>query len=158
MDVFVGRKEGFFMSDTDVVIGPIDYLIVEWPEGKQPTGEAMPYLIDLVDRGLIRILDFAFVKKQDDGSVIGVDLETVGDDPHLAVFEGASSGLLGEDDYEEAGAAIGKGCAAALLVYENAWAAPFATALRRGGAELVAAGRIPVNAVIAALDELEGRE
>jgi hypothetical protein len=143
------------MSDTDVEVGPIDYLVVEWPEGKQPTGEAMPFLIDLVDRGLIRILDFAFVRKQDDGSVVGLDLEAFGDDPHLAVFEGATSGLLGDDDYQEAGAAIGTGCAAALLVYENTWAAPFATALRHSGADLVAAGRIPINAVITALDELD---
>lgn len=146
------------MSDTDIEMGPIDYIVVEWPAGKPPTGEALPLLVDLVDRGLIRVLDFAFVQKQDDGTVVGLDLAEVGDDPQLTVFEGASSGLLGDDDYEEAGAAIEPGCAAALLVYENTWAAPFATALRRGGAQLVAGGRIPVNAVIAALDELEEKE
>lgn len=146
------------MSDTDIEMGPIDYIVVEWPAGKPPTGEALPLLVDLVDRGLIRVLDFAFVQKQEDGTVVGLDLAEVGDDPQLTVFEGASSGLLGDDDYEEAGAAIGPGCAAALLVYENTWAAPFATALRRGGAQLVAGGRIPVNAVIAALDELEEKE
>jgi len=118
----------------------------------------MPLLVDLVDRGLIRVLDFSFVQKQDDGTVVGLDLDAVGGDPQLTVFEGASSGLLGEDDYQEAGAAIEPGCAAALLVYENTWAAPFATALRRGGAQLVASGRIPVNAIISALDELEGKE
>lgn len=146
------------MSDTDIEMGPIDYIVVEWPAGKPPTGEALPLLVDLVDRGLIRVLDFAFVQKQDDGTVIGVDLADVGDDPQLTVFEGASSGILGDDDYQEAGAAIEPGCAAALLVYENTWAAPFATALRRTGAQLVAGGRIPVNAIIAALDEAEGKE
>lgn len=146
------------MSDTDIEMGPIDYLVLEWPAGKEPTGEAMPLLVDLVDRGLIRVLDFAFVQKQDDGTVVGLDIDAVGKDPQLTVFEGASSGLLGEDDYQEAGGAIEPGCAAALLVYENTWAAPFATALRRGGAQLVAAGRIPVNAIISALDELEGKE
>lgn len=146
------------MSDTDIEMGPIDYIVVEWPAGKPPTGEALPLLVDLVDRGLIRVLDFAFVQKQDDGTVIGLDLADVGDDPQLTVFEGASSGILGDDDYQEAGAAIEPGCAAALLVYENTWAAPFATALRRTGAQLVAGGRIPVNAIIAALDEAEGKE
>jgi hypothetical protein len=145
------------MSVSDVELGPIDYIVVEWPAGKQPTGEAMPHLIDLVDRGLIRVLDFAFVRKEEDGTVVGLDLQDLDLDgnPELAVFEGASSGLLGEDDRAEAGAAIEPGCAAALLVYENTWAAPFATALRRSGAQLVANGRIPVNAIIAALDELE---
>lgn len=148
------------MSDTDIELGPVDYIVVEWPADKQPTGEAMPLLVDLVDRGLIRVLDLAFVHKEEDGTVVGMDLEAFGPDgdPQLTVFEGASSGLLGEDDYQEAGAAIEPGCSAALLVYENTWAAPFATALRRSGAQLVATGRIPVNALISALDELEGKE
>ena len=147
------------MSETDVEIGPIDYLVVEWPAGKQPTGEAMPHLIDLVDRGVIRILDMAFVRKDEDGTVAGLDLSTLGaGDPQLTVFQGASSGLLGDDDVAEAGSALEPGCSAALLVYENTWAVPFATALRRGGAQLVANGRIPVNAVIAALDELDRKE
>jgi hypothetical protein len=148
------------MSDADVELGPVDYLVVEWPAGKQPTGEAMPLLVDLVDRGLIRVLDLAFVHKEEDGSVVGLDLSALGDagSPELTVFEGASSGLLGEDDYQEAGAAIEPGCSAALLVYENTWAAPFAGALRRSGAQLVANGRIPVNALIAAIDELEREE
>ena len=144
------------MSETDVELGPIDYLVVEWPAGKQPTGEAMPHLVDLVDRGLIRILDLAFVHKEDDGRIVGLDLDAVGrnGDPSLTVFEGVSTGILGDADYEEAGAAIEPG----LLVYENTWAAPFATALRKSGAQLVANGRIPVNAIIAALDEAEGKE
>jgi hypothetical protein len=148
------------MSDTDIELGPIDYLVVEWPADKQPTGEALPMLVDLVDRGLIRVLDLAFVRKETDGTVVGLDLEDLDLDgnPELTVFEGASSGLLGEDDYVEAGAALGPGCSAALLLYENTWAAPFATALRKTGAQLVATGRIPVNAIIAALDELEAAE
>ena len=148
------------MSDTDIELGPIDYLVVEWPAGKEPTGEAMPHLVDLVDRGLIRVLDLAFIHKDEDGSVVGLDLKAIGEggSPELTVFEGASSGLLGDDDYQEAAAAIEPGCSAAVLMYENTWAAPFASALRRSGAQLVANGRIPVNALIAALDELEGEE
>jgi hypothetical protein len=146
------------VSETDVELGPIDYIVVEWPAGKQPTGEAMPHLVDLVERGVIRVLDFAFVQKQDDGRIVALDLNALDGDASLMVVDGASSGLLSESDYEEAGAAIEPGCAAALLVYENTWAAPFATALRKGGAQLVANGRIPVNAIIAALDEAEGKE
>jgi hypothetical protein len=154
--VSVRRREAG-VSDTDIELRPST--ISSWSgRGKEPTGEALPLLVDLVDRGLIRVLDFAFVRKEDDGTVVGFDLNELGDDPGLTVFEGASSGLLGDDDYEEAGAAIQPGCAAALLVYENTWAAPFATAVRRGGAQLVANGRIPVNAIIAALDELEEKE
>jgi hypothetical protein len=147
------------VSGTDIEVGPIDYLILEWPAGKRPTGDALPLLVDLVDRGLIRVLDLAFVQKRDDGTVIGLDIEDLGrDDAHLTVFEGAESGLLGDRDLDEASAAIEPGCSAALLVYENTWAAPFATAVRHGGAKLVATGRIPVNALIAALDEVEGKE
>lgn len=146
------------MSDADNDMGPIDYFVVEWPPETKPTGEALPMLVDLVDRGLIRVLDLVFVQKQDDGRVVGLDLSSLGPDDELVVFEGAASGLLGEDDYAEAAAAIEPGRSAALLVYENRWAAPFASALRRGGAQLVASGRIPTQAIIAALDELEGKE
>lgn len=136
-------------------MGPIDYLIVEWP-GKQPTGEAVPHLIDLVDRGLIRILDLAFIAKAEDGSVAALELADLGDE--LTAFEGASSGLLGDDDIVEAGNALEPGTSAALLVYENRWAAPFAAAARRSGAQLVASGRIPVQDVLAALDAVEASE
>jgi len=136
-------------------MGPIDYVLVEWT-GKQPTGEAVPHLIDLVDRGLIRILDLAFITKAEDGSVAGLELADLGDAvAEYAVFEGASSGLLSDEDVGEAGAALEPGTSAALLVYENIWAAPFASAVRRSGGQLVASGRIPVQAVLAALDAAE---
>jgi uncharacterized membrane protein len=133
-------------------MGPIDFIVVEWP-GKQPTGEAAPILIDLVDRGLIRVLDIAFIAKDDNGKVGGLELTDLPED--LSVFEGASSGLLSDDDLAEAGNAIEPGTSAALLVYENSWAGPFAAAVRRSGGQLVASGRIPVQAVLAALDESE---
>jgi hypothetical protein len=146
--------------DDDVELGPIDYIVVEWPSDRPPSGSAFPYLVDLVDRGLIRILDLAFVQKETDGRIVGLNLGDLDLDgmPELAVFEGASSGLLGEDDYQEAGNAVEAGSAAAILLYENTWAAPFATALRRSGAQLVAQGRIPVNALIQALDEAEAAD
>lgn len=144
------------MSDEFAEMGPIDYIVVEFP-GNRMTGEGLPLLVDLVDRGLIRILDLMFVRKDEDGSVVGLEIADLTGDgaPDLAVFEGASSGLLGEDDIEEAASALEPGNSAGILVYENLWAAPFATALRRGGAQMVASGRIPVPAVLAALDATE---
>ncbi len=147
------------MSDTDqgldlqdVEMGPIDFFVVEFP-GNRMTGEGLPLLVDLVDRGVIRILDLAFIRKELDGSVAGIELTDLGSEVDLTVFHGASSGLLGDDDLAEAAAAVEPGCSAGVLVYENRWAAPFAAALRRGGAQLVAQGRIPVNAILAAIDE-----
>jgi len=136
-------------------LGPIDYILVEWP-GRQPNGEVAPHLIDLVDRGLIRILDLTFIAKDEDGTVRGLELAEVGGEvAELSVFEGASSGLLSDEDIDEAGGALEPGTAAALLVFENSWAAPFASAVRRSGGQLVASGRIPVQAVLAALDAAE---
>jgi hypothetical protein len=136
-------------------IGPIDYVLVEWP-GRQPHGELAPHLVDLVDRGLIRILDLTFIAKDEEGNVAALEIADVGGEVvELAIFEGASSGLIGDDEVEQAGAALEPGTAAALLVYENAWAAPFASAVRRSGGQLVASGRIPVEDVLAALDAAE---
>jgi hypothetical protein len=141
----------------DVGMGPIDYLIVEFP-GSRLTGRGFPMLVDLVERGIIRIIDLLFVKKEMDGSVVGLAIADLDHDGtlDLAVFQGASSGLLGRTEMDEAGTALEPGSSAAILVYENVWAAPFATELRRSGAELVAAGRIPASEVAAALDESEG--
>jgi len=136
-------------------MGPIDYILVEWP-GRQPKGEVAPHLVDLVERGLIRILDLALITKGEDGSVAGIELEDLGDGAlELSVFEGASSGLISDDDLGEAGNALEPGTSAALLVFENTWAAPFAAAVRRSGGQLVASGRIPVEAIEAALDAAE---
>jgi Family of unknown function (DUF6325) len=137
-------------------MGPIDYLVVEFP-GSRMTGKGLPMLVDLVDRGIIRILDLVFVKKELDGSVRGVAIADLDHDGtlDLAVFEGASSGLLGQEDLDEAGGVLEPGSSAGLLVYENRWAAPLARELRRGGGQLVASGRIPVQAVLAALDATE---
>jgi hypothetical protein len=142
-------------ADEHIEMGPIDYLLIEWTD-RQPTGEAVPYLIDLVDRGLIRILDLAFIAKGEDGSIAALEVADVGGEVEaFAAFEGAASGLLSDDDVGEAGGALEPGTSAALLVYENRWAAPLATALRRSGAQMVASGRIPVEDVLAALDAAE---
>jgi hypothetical protein len=137
-------------------MGPIDYMVLEWQGELPAAGEVQPLLLDLVDRGIIRILDIAFLTKDEDGSVSALE---VGDLKQAAAafaeFQGASSGLLGFDDLEEAAAALDPGTSAAVLVWENRWAAPVAAALRRSGGQLVASGRIPVQAVLAALDEVE---
>jgi hypothetical protein len=107
--------------------GPIDYLVVEFPDNRM-TGEGFPILVDLVDSGIIRILDLVFVTRDADGSIAAVEISDLDGDGQLdlSVFEGASSGLLGEDDLNEAAAAIEPGSSAGILVYENVWAAPFA--------------------------------
>jgi hypothetical protein len=148
------------MSDTEIELGPIDWVIVEWPPGTQPNCKGLDMLVDLTERGIIRVLDIAFVRKNEDGTVSGGAISDFDGDGtlDLALFDGASSGLLGQEDYDEAGSAIEPGGSAAILVYENSWAAPFATNLRKTGARLVANGRIPINELIAVLDELEASE
>jgi hypothetical protein len=140
-------------------MGPVDYLVVEFP-GSKMTGEGFPILLDLVSNGIIRILDLVFVTKGLDGSVQGVAIADLDGDGELdlAVFEGASSGLVGEDDIEEAGTVLEPGSSAGILVYENLWAAPFARALRRGGGQLVASGRIPVQALLAAVEAADAAD
>ncbi|WP_344053998.1 DUF6325 family protein [Streptomyces thermoalcalitolerans] len=135
-------------------MGPVDYLIVEFP-GNRMTGEGFPLLLDLVERGIIRVIDLVFVRKDTDGSVAALELREIGDEIDLTMFEGASSGLLDQSDLDDAGTALEPGSSAAVLVYENTWAAPLARALRRGGAQMVASGRIPVPALLAALDATE---
>jgi hypothetical protein len=135
-------------------LGPIDYIVLEWP-GRQPNGEAAPLLADLVDRGIIRILDIAFMTVGDDGSIVALDLGALGEETEFAEFAGASSGLLGQDDLEEAAKALEPGTSAAVIIWENRWAAPVASAMRRSGGQLVASGRIPVQAILAALDATE---
>jgi Family of unknown function (DUF6325) len=138
-------------------LGPIDIVVIAYPADAPMTGEAVPLLMDLVERGIIRVLDVLFVMENDDGTFSGFeaqDLEAgkIGD---FKLFEGASSGILGEDDITAAGDALDPGSAAVLIVYENRWAAPFAAAVRRNGGVLVDNQRIPVQDLISALDAVE---
>ena len=144
-------------EDEAGAFGPISYLIVEFPTNKM-TGEGFATLLDLVDRGVIRILDLMFVTRDSDGSMRALELQDIDHDGQfdLAVFSGASSGLLGESDLSEAQSVIEPGSSAGILIFENRWATPFVQALRRGNAELVAAGYIPQSDLVAALDAAEG--
>jgi uncharacterized membrane protein len=144
------------MADDVDAMGPISYLIVEFP-GNKMTGEGLPILADLVDQGLIRIIDLLFVTRDDDGSLRAVELRDLDLDGRIdvAIFEGASSGLLDDSDLADAASVIDPGSSAAILLFENRWARSFTQALRRGGAELVAAGYIPLDAIAASLDAAE---
>jgi hypothetical protein len=133
-------------------MGPIDYVVLEWP-GRQPDGSVAPLIIDLVDRGIIRIIDIAVMVKDEEGHVAALDLAAL--EGEFSEFEGASTGLLDQEDLDEAAAALEPGTSAAVLVWENRWAAPVAVAMRKSGGQLVASGRIPVQAIVAALDAVE---
>src|SRR3954451_20708489 len=144
------------MTDESNVLGPISYLVVEFP-GNKMTGEGLPMLVDLVDQGIIRILDLTFVTRDVDGSIRALELTDIDADGQidLAIFEGASAGLLDESDLGDAASVIEPGSSAGILIFENRWAAPFTQALRRGGAELVAAGYVPQDALLESLDATE---
>jgi hypothetical protein len=142
------------MSAEDISeMGPIDYVVLEWP-GRQPSGTVAPLIIDLHDRGIIRVLDVAVMVKDEAGQVAAVDLGEL-DDEGFAAFDGASTGLLGQEDLEDAATALAPGTSAAILVWENRWAAPVAIATRESGGQLVASGRIPIQAILASLEALE---
>ena len=138
-------------------LGPIDIVVIAYPPDAPMTGEAAPMLVDLVERGIIRVLDAMFVKKEEDGTFSGFDARDLSDKGvgDFAVFEGASSGLLGDEDASKAADEIEPGSAAVMIVYENRWAAPFVAAVRRNGGVPVAFERIPVQDVIDALDAAE---
>jgi hypothetical protein len=137
-------------------LGPIDYLVVEFP-GARLRGEALPLLVDLVDRGILRVLDLVFIRKEQDGSVVVLEIRDLDADGEfdVEVLRGASSGVLGGEDIEQAAAAVEPGSAAGIVVYANVWAVPFIGALRRAGGRLVAAGRVPVEELATALDATE---
>jgi hypothetical protein len=144
------------MTDQDLALGPIDYLAVEFPEARM-NGEGLAAILDLVDRGLVRILDLRAVKREVDGTFTEMEIADFDGDGtlDLAVFQGVSSGLLDSDDLSQAASLIEPGKVVALLVWENTWAAPFVTAMRRAGADIIASGRIPASDVIELLDALE---
>jgi hypothetical protein len=137
-------------------MGPVSYLVVEFP-GNKMTGEGLAALVDLVDLGIVRVLDLVFVMRDTDGSITAMELRDIDGDGELdlTVFEGASSGLLDPSDLEQAGSVLEEGASAAILVFENSWAIPFMRGIRNGGAEVVAAGYIPADDLVAALDAAE---
>ena len=145
------------MEAHDGELGPVDVVVIAYPPGAPMTGEAAPLLVDLVERGIIRVLDAMFVKKNEDGTFSGFDARNLDDKGvgDFAVFDGASSGLLSDEDAEKTAELMEPGSAAAMIVYENRWAAPFVAAVRRNGGVPVAFERIPAADLIEALDAAE---
>lgn len=140
-------------------LGPIDYIVVEFP-GSKFNGEIAPALAELVERGSIRVLDLLVLKKETNGAVEPFELSDLGDDELGAfrAFESDMAMLLSEDDVTALAAALEPGSSAAVLVWENIWAAPFASSVRRAGGQLVASGRIPTQAILAAIEADEASE
>lgn len=152
------------MTDTIDELGPVDWMVVEFP-GSKFNGEIAPALQDLVERDLIRVLDLLVLKKDESGALEAFELSDL--DPsevgELRSYEAELAMLLSEDDVTAVGAAVEPGSSAAVLVWENVWAAPFASAVRRSGGQLVGSGRIPTQAIFAAIEaddeaEEEGAE
>jgi Family of unknown function (DUF6325) len=145
------------MEAHDAELGPIDIVVIAYPADAPMTGEAAPLLVDLVERGIIRVLDAMFVMKNEDGTYSGFEARDLNDKGvgDFAVFEGASSGLLGDEDVTKVAEEIEPGSAAVMIVYENRWAGPFIAAVRRNGGVPVAFERIPAQDVIDALDAAE---
>jgi hypothetical protein len=144
---------------TDALVGPIDYLAVEFPAARLE-GKAMQAIVDLVEAGIIRVLDMRVAIVDADGVMSAVALTDLDGDGmlDLAVFEGIESGLLDDDDLQQSASLIAPGNGVGLIVYENTWAGPFVAALREVGAEVISSGRIPATEVLDALDRLEASE
>jgi hypothetical protein len=155
-----GMAEDDSMSDlSELAVGPIDYLAIELPAARMK-GEGLAALVDLVDQGIIKLLDARAVTREDDGTFTAIALTDLDNDGtlDLAIFEGIESGLLDDDDLQQAAELIEPGKVVALLLYENTWARPFVAAMRRAGAEFIAGGRIRADEVEALLDALEAEE
>lgn len=142
------------MTETSLdALGPVDFLIVEFPQGESNfTGEIADELVALVDAGTIRVIDALILAKDDDGIVEAMELSDLGELGPLQAIEAQLAELLAEEDVDKLATAMDPGSVAAILVYENLWAAPFAAATRRAGGQLIASGRIPIQAIIASVE------
>lgn len=140
------------MPDLDLLPGPVDFLLVEFP-GDVPLDETAAEMLALIDSGIVSLWDLVAIRKEADGTVSGVELDVLHDS--FTAFEGSRSGLLGDEDIAEAAEALEPGTVAALIVWENTWAERFVTAAFRAGGQVAATGRIPVAEVVEALEELE---
>ena len=146
-------------QNTDLdTLGPVDYLIVEFPAGASNfTGEMAKELLALVDAGTIRVIDVLILTKNEDGSVEAMELSDIEELGPLQAVEAQLASLLAADDVEHLAAAMDPGTTAGVLIWENLWAAPFASAARRSGGQLIATGRIPIQAIIASIEADEAR-
>ena len=148
------------MSSEQLELGPVDIVVIGFPPDAPRTGESIPIVVDLVDRGIIRILDVMIVQKEADGTVVELELTQLGGEiaAHLEVFEGASTGMIGSEDASVAAGGLQAGEAAVMICFENSWAAPFVTSVMRNGGSVVAFERIPAEDLIETLNALEAAE
>ena len=149
-----GGRRAHLMADIDIdELGPIDYLVVEFPPGRSHfTGEMAAEIGRLVDAKLVRVLDLLILQKAEDGTIEAFEIDDLDAVDDLRAAEGQLAELLAEEDVEHLAAAMEPGTTAGVLVWENAWAAPFASAARRAGGQLIASGRIPIQAILASLE------
>jgi len=141
------------MTDTDVQLGPVDYLVVEFPAGESNfSGEMVNELARLVDAGTIRVLDLLVLEKDADGSVEAMEIDDLDDSNDLQVLGRDIAEILAVEDVDNLAAAMEPGSVAGVVIWENSWAAPFASAARRAGAQLIADGRIPIQAIAASIE------
>ena len=145
------------MSSEELELGPVDIVVIGYPPDAPRMGDAIPLFIDLVDRGIIRVLDVLVVQKDAEGTVSGMVVTDLDGDGYndLLVFDGARSGLIGDEDVSTTGEALEPGSAAVLICFENTWAAPFATAVRRNGGQLLAFERVGAQDLLDAVAALE---
>ncbi len=148
------------MSSEELEMGPVDIVVIGYPPGSARTGDAIPLFLDLVERGIIRVLDVLAVKKDSDGHVSGFEITDFDGDGEndLLFFEGARSGLLGDEDAAAAGEGLEPGAMALMICIENSWAAPFATAVRRNGGQLIAFERVAAQDLLDAAEALDAAD
>jgi hypothetical protein len=148
------------VSNAELELGPVDIVVIGFPPDAPRTGDSVPIFVDLVDRGVIRVLDVLVIQKDADGKVGRLEITELGGEvlESLVVFDGARTGMLDEDDAALAGEALEPGEAAALICFENSWAAPFVTAVRRNGGQLLAFQRVPAQDLIDTVEALDAAE
>jgi hypothetical protein len=148
------------LSAEELELGPVDIVVIGFPPDAPKTGEAIPLFLDLVDRGIIRVLDVLVVQKDADGNVVRLEVSDLGGEAlaSLQVFDGARTGMLGDEDAGVAAEVLDPGEAAVLICFENAWAAPFATAVRRNGGRMLAFQRVPAQDVLDTVEALDAAE
>jgi Family of unknown function (DUF6325) len=148
------------VNSDELELGPVDVVVIGFPPDAPRTGEAIPIFVDLVDRGIIRVLDVLVAQKNADGTVSGLAIADLDADGYtdLAVFEGAQTGMLGDEDAGVAGESLEPGETAVLICFENAWAAPFVSAVRRNGGRVLAAQRVPAQDILDTVEALDAAE
>jgi hypothetical protein len=162
--MLTGRRakttEGVALNNEELELGPVDIVVIGFPPDAPRTGESIPLFVDLVDRGIIRVLDVLMVQKDADGKIVRLEVSDLGGEAlaSLQVFDGARTGMLGDEDAGIAAEVLEPGEAAVLICFENAWAAPFATSVRRNGGRMLAFQRVPAQDVLDTLDALEAAE